>query len=85
MVPVEYIFNKNTLYTLKISNRHYLTCYYIGNTVAPIPTQSFHDADHESGPAIWISNKPERMPGSKACEKILRQDILEVYELRQVY
>jgi len=61
-----------------------MTCYYIGDTTAPIPTQSYHDADHESGPAIWVSNKPGRLPGSKSCEKILLHDILEIYELRLV-
>lgn len=61
-----------------------MTCYYIGDTTAPIPTQSFHDADHGVGPAIWVSNKPGRIPGSKACEKILLRDIQAVYELRLV-
>jgi hypothetical protein len=69
------------LYTIKVVNRHYLTGYYIGETTAPIPTQSFHDADHVSGPAIWWSDKSSRQAGSKKCEKILSSHILAVFEL----
>jgi hypothetical protein len=69
------------LYTIKVANRHYLTGYYIGDTTAPIPTQSFHDADHVYGSAIWWSDKPCRQPGSKKCEKILLKDIQDVFML----
>ena len=71
----------NRLYTIRVTHYGYKTGYYIGPTMAPVPTQSFHDADHQSAPAIWWSDKPGRMPGSSKCERILIMDIEKIYLL----